>query len=698
MKKQSNDILNKVEEWIRLLVVVLMGLFAAIISVLSMFSTTYNIDGKDYFVADTPWKAILVYIVLVVGFAFCMHMKRSRRFACEAVSKYLQPVLLVAFFAFLIVFLMGLKLIPQGDQLAISNAAAEALHYDFTQFMKGNYFDFWPFQSRIVVFLIGLWRIVGENNTLAFQILNAIAITASEWLVLQTLKKFGIAESRQHRNIVLIGLVLFWPFSFFVTYVYGNVLGFACMCVAFYFMANFLEDYSVKNMILSAIFCGIGIWLKNTYLIMMIAMVVVMVMVFLQKKKAKCLIAAVLFMVCTFLFGKVSDLWLSSYMNMPIATGSPMISWITMGFGENENGIPVKYDAYNIHVYMDNDMDSAKAEEAATKELQVRLQNLTDSPMHFLRFMSRKIAMQWNEPTYDSIIVINKATKDARVPKWQQKMLDEFNTNGLIRFANLFQTVILLGVLTWVVLKGKKASATQLLFGIIFIGGFLFELFWETWASYALYYFFLLIPYGIMGYYAIAEYILEKPNKRKLLCGYGIPAVIVLLIAIAPLTVVKDLIKLDFDQERYTKDREEAKLVEASFDETLPNGFYRMVSYGNSSLGIMPLAGYSKDEEINRNTAVELVDVASDADAGCISVYHEYNYDLIRFKKTQCLLSFEETTVGQAYDNALWNIKAVPDKGFAVCQGDGLALTADGSRLSLEPFDGSDAQIWIFEK
>jgi len=407
--------------------------------------------------------------------------------------------------------------------------------------------------------------------------------------------------------------------------------------------------------------------------------------------------------VCSFAFGALSDAWLSHYMNMPVPEGSPMISWVTMAFGEDENGNPVKYDAYNITAYMENDLDPEKASEAALTELKRRLGTLTDQPMHFLSFMAKKTSLVWNEPTFDSLVFLNKGSSHGEAPKWLQEAVREDNRNALYRFANLFHGLVLLGVLTWLVLKGKKAPIAHLLYGVTFIGGFLFELFWETQSQYALAYFLLLIPYGVMGYAAAAEYLTAKPPVKQAAIGFGIPLMIFPVLAVLPSATLDSLIKLHADDERYTLYRNEQDLGAEAFQGTLPDGFYYMHPADDLTMGITVSAEYNKDDEINQKAQV-LLTSDQNARAGEVSVFHEGDHDLIRLMRTQCLLSVdrdpheEGAVVRQAFVDALWHIEPAEDGGYAVLCGDDMALTADGANVTLTPYTGADAQLWIFEK
>ena len=78
---------------------------------------------------------------------------------------------------------------------------------------------------------------------------------------------------------------------------------------------------------------------------------------------------------------------------------------------------------------------------------------------------------------------------------------------------NILQTLILFGTIMYILIDSKKIKFKELIFAIIFIGGFVFHLIWEAKCQYTITYFVLLIPYSIVGYKKTSEKILQIYNK-----------------------------------------------------------------------------------------------------------------------------------------------------------------------------------------
>ena len=63
--------------------------------------------------------------------------------------------------------------------------------------------------------------------------------------------------------------------------------------------------------------------------------------------------------------------------------------------------------------------------------------------------------------------------------------------------------ILWMGILIFLYLERTTDNIMNLLWLIIFIGGFLFHLFWEAKGQYTLIYVWLCIPYGVKGYYSL---------------------------------------------------------------------------------------------------------------------------------------------------------------------------------------------------
>ena len=68
-------------------------------------------------------------------------------------------------------------------------------------------------------------------------------------------------------------MMAFLPFSFYVTFAYGTLPGFACSAAAVWYERRFLEERRKRDLILSSVLISAAILFKSNYMIVLTAMV-----------------------------------------------------------------------------------------------------------------------------------------------------------------------------------------------------------------------------------------------------------------------------------------------------------------------------------------------------------------------------------------------------------------------------------------
>ena len=238
---------------------------------------------------------------------------------------------------------------------------------------------------------------------------------------------------------------------------------------------------------------------------------------------------------------------------------------------------------------------------------------------------------------------------------------------------------------------------------MVFVGGFLFQLFWETYSQYTLIYFLLLIPYAVSGYLSAAEKVGgciagRKPDLR-MAAGFAAALAVIALVGLLPMELFKDLFRLDDDTISYTQSLQEMDAAKLQSEGVLANGDYVV-----TPLSVENVCLASGEEEDENGMIQVTLEEPGNGAAGILGVYHEHDYDLLRFRSSQMLLSLSgnpadgEVQVGQDYDYTMWKIIEMPEMGYAIVYGGTHALTVENGALTVRPFAGGDNQIWKFER
>lgn len=164
---------------------------------------------------------------------------------------------------------------------------------------------------------------------------------------------------------------------------------------------------------------------------------------------------------------------------------------------------------YNRDVYWDNDCDIEKAAELSRASIKESIDNFLKNPKYCAKFFYNKICSEWMNPSFDAFNEIQRITVQNpntwihySVPaRWflhrsPGKSLDatHFILNEYLR---IYELAVFAGTILYLIIR--RLHVTDCFFIIVFIGGFMFHIFWEAACQYMLPYFVLLIPYGIVG-------------------------------------------------------------------------------------------------------------------------------------------------------------------------------------------------------
>ena len=117
------------------------------------------------------------------------------------------------------------NIFPVADQQDILNAATGLKNGDYSYFLPTGYVGKCTNQAGIVMILYYLSFIFGDNNYQIFQFINIFGLLLSYYCICEISEiSFGDDELKKW---TLILLLLFVPLTWYIVFVYGNILGFA---------------------------------------------------------------------------------------------------------------------------------------------------------------------------------------------------------------------------------------------------------------------------------------------------------------------------------------------------------------------------------------------------------------------------------------------------------------------------------------
>ncbi len=513
------------ERVINILIRVILAAVVFVLFLHSIFSTSFigQIPGDDggiqdhtLNVADSPFLHLLILLAItIVSVMLCrIFRQRGIKFRLN------RALIIIAAAGFLLgtVWILVTQLYPGSDPAKVCRVAAEWREGNFSAFEQSvdgeeGYLFRYPFQSGIVLFYYLLMGLLGTENYVGLQFVNLFALTASYYLIVRILGQFWKADNVSVA-LAHLALILWAPYMFYITYLYGIMPGMACSLGAVYCVVRYLETRRLWYMLPAALLMGIATVFKMNCLIYLVAagcfLVYDAVNGLLQKGQGtkKTWYMSLVFVAVMGLGVAGMNRAVNSYVEhlsgYEMPEGQVMLSWVVMGLQEAPKG-PGNYNGFNGNVYTESNYDTELANERSKEALKEQLRWMREAPVdHGLVFFARKTAYQWNDPTFISLDRMAGRKSGIERSPAVLSLIEGKGCTYLSIWLNIVQTWILTGALFYLLFTGNKAKLPELLIYVVFLGGFLFHLVWESSASYAIPYYVLLIPYAVKGF---AEYI-----------------------------------------------------------------------------------------------------------------------------------------------------------------------------------------------
>lgn len=458
-----------------------------------------NIDEKAIFSYLDSWWKYIIAIFLLLGGTFIVN-----RYCKGIFNSHFIKVITCIYAVLMLCFVIITKMEPRADQQLVLQVADQFAAGDYSAWAKGAYGDLYSNQYGLILILATFSKIWGKYNWLLFQMMNIIFII----IAAIGMKKitFIFFNNEKVSQIVYLMLLFFLPMDLYVTFVYGTLPGLASVVWGTYFVLKSFEKDSIIMGLLSAVLIVSACVLKSNYLIYFLGVLIVIFFYCCKKKSKASLCVIISLLVLYSIAGHLINSCINNKVGNREQRGIPSIAWVAMGLQDTGEKGPGWYNSYTKEVYWDNNCNNELTKIEAQKEVVKSLKYLSADINGGIKFFYKKIASEWNEPTFESLWINNKLrNRNQDIPKWVQNFFDGQNILSEL-YVEAYRIILFLlwmGILIFLYLERKTDNIMNLLWLIIFIGGFLFHLFWEAKGQYTLIYVWLCIPYGVKGYYSL---------------------------------------------------------------------------------------------------------------------------------------------------------------------------------------------------
>lgn len=536
---------KKIERICVVIVSLLSLIFFGIIAIANITSTAV-IDPKKFaleiilFSKDNIFLNLL-YIILFLLLALGLYT--FRKTFLKITEKQLMIGLFIYTMTLGLIWVIKVQCVPAADAGQIYDATVSFVKGDMTPMTKStwealfgdySYFKPYPYQLGLVFLGEFIYKIFGYETALPLEIMNVVSL-ALLYLGLQKIA-MRLFHKKQILFILTFLLAMCLQPIFVSAFPYGLIIGFSAAVWAYYFVLRFMQSTSSKNalwMIPATLLMVISILAKYNNMIWLVAIAIAMVFYIIKKKDWPAIILLVGFCLVSAMSLNLVINHYEKKSNVELGDGVSQILYLDMGFNESYMA-PGWYNGKALSLYMQNEGNIEKAEEAAKEDLKERMEKFTSDFGYTRDFFLKKIVSQWNEPTYESIWasqVKGHYYGNVEEYSWLNKVYYQLNEDGtpirdennaliyegswgqkLNSYFNIYNMIMyLLFCVAMVSLIAHKCNYETLVMIMVLIGGFLYHLLFEAKSQYSVTYFILIVFFAAYGLLIITK----KMNKFR---------------------------------------------------------------------------------------------------------------------------------------------------------------------------------------
>lgn len=384
---------------------------------------------------------------------------------------------------------------PVNDQAYVWELAVALVQGDRTPFLA-DYATAYPHQFGPALLASLFVRLFGAEPLPAFALFNAVCAGACT----AALCRLAELLSDDNRAATICGLLclLFCPLALYTAFVYGTLFSTAAFLWGIYCAVRLCRG-------------GAFWWWLPLYLLLPLACVsygsalipaiAVFLLLFLsgliqggRRLLCLCLPALGLGLLCILLPSACQAL-VCLQMELPHLDGIPKTAWLAMGIHSN-NGVcgPGSWDGSNWDLFFTNGADSSAANAAALQNLRQYLKGYRDEP-HRVVFFVQKTACQWLDPWFGALTQTYAPSLAApsAPAAWLCTGPLLHPVQGMLS-ALLPLIYLCSGVELLFLRRCRRYELWSQVLPLVFVGGFLFQLFWESKSRYCLPFVLVLIP------------------------------------------------------------------------------------------------------------------------------------------------------------------------------------------------------------
>lgn len=484
----------------------------------SYFSAT-DYEQVAYQVKDSVWLHLCLFVgicllsaILLNVWHVLIQIQGKKRTLWHDKEKLCKMILVLSCIVLAVVeyiYIADHPYYPSGDQLNTTAGAAYARAGNYLMFSKGGYIALYEQQKGLLFLYEILFTIFGDycyDVAAKFHLLLSIVTLVSGYYFLKIVIKKVIYR------ILYCGLMITCiPCIIYLPYIYGDLPAICFTMVLFWALAAYGQRLQKRYIFLCAFAGAMALLMRMHTWVTLIAVGIGMILMALQKRKLRPILAALCMILAAEGGVKSLDIMYEIRSGYESNVGVPHILWIAMGLQETD-GHPGVYNRYQQTVFEENQFDREISAQIGKEYIVARLAEMKANPAYCRYFFTTKVKLQWMEPLFEGLYATNTFDEEKEVPGWINSLYYGKFHDVVWKLSNYYQSIIYLSFLAFVLLsfctKDKMLRDCVIWIPLItIIGGFFFSMIWESQCRYVLPYYVYMIMYAAIGLGKISEFI-----------------------------------------------------------------------------------------------------------------------------------------------------------------------------------------------
>ena len=382
-----------------------------------------------------------------------------------------------------------------------------------------EYFVQYPRNIGTLLVMTLMLKIFGDSM-ISFRILNVVG--AVILLITVSLSTKKIWKDEIATIVATLFVTVYYPIIIYTCYLYGTLLSTSFSAWGVYGIIRFCENKKLRHFILAVSGFTLGVQMHQSAAIVMIAAMFYLLIHTSKETICRTIICLIMMVGAIFASNKIGDIIYYDFIaEVEPGDAVPTLAYIYMGIASVDGvGGPGSQDGSNWEIFEENNCDAKATNKDAWNRI-VKILSEYLSGERSLNFFIDKVKFQWLDPTFGSRRIIetnypelgeppnSEAYLRVRYSSWRNVGF-KFTIVGLIMVygLNLFAAI-------YQIIK-KEQDGLHFFIQILLIGGFVFQLFWESISRYCFSYFIWLIPgagYGIVLLYRLVMNIINKGKE-----------------------------------------------------------------------------------------------------------------------------------------------------------------------------------------